>query len=574
MKTKKEQAYSLDGNKLFTNRSNIELLNLPLLNKGTAFSLAERETFQLEGLLPPHVETLAQQVARCYQALQEKDQAIQKHIYLRQLQDENETLFYRLVVDHLEEIMPLIYTPTVGLACQHFSRIYRRPRGLFVAYPQRQDMRQILDNSPLNDVKVMVVTDGERILGLGDQGVGGMGIPIGKLSLYSACGGIPPHQTLPVLLDVGTNNKELRDHANYIGWRHDRIRDDAYFDFVDDFVTAVIEKFPNILLQFEDFAQPHAYPLLEKYRDRLCCFNDDIQGTASVCVGAVLAAVKLTGRPLGEHRIAVLGAGSAGCGISEQLVKAMVLAGLPEKAARRCFFMVDRDGLLLQDSPNLRPFQRGLLQSRAAVCDWKLTNSNHISLQDVINNANISILLGVSGQPQQFTEAIVTSMAARVNRPIIFPMSNPTSRCEANPSDLIRWTAGKALIATGSPFEPVSFNEQLFPITQCNNCYVFPGMGLGVLASAALRVTDEMFMAASLALSELSMSLNSSSGRLLPCLSDIRSVSKHIALAVAKEAQRQGLAQPNSSDELVRRIDEICWQPHYYEMVYAGVSPG
>ena len=567
MKRRKAQPYYLKNNQIYTSYSNLELLNFPLLNKGTAFSLEERETFKLEGLLPPHVETIDQQVTRCYQALQEKDTAIQKHIYLRQLQDENETLFYRLVVDHLKEIMPLIYTPTVGLACEHFSRIYRRPRGLFIAYPQRKYMKQILDNSPLDEVKVIVVTDGERILGLGDQGVGGMGIPIGKLSLYSACGGIHPLNTLPVLLDVGSNNTELRKHANYIGWRHERIRDKDYFDFVEQFVSAVIEKFPDVLLQFEDFAQPHAYPLLQKYRDRLCCFNDDIQGTASVCVGAILAAVKSIGRPLKDHRIAVFGAGSAGCGISRQLVKAMMREGLSEKQACQRFFMIDRQGLLLEDSEGVQDFQQGLLQSRDLVSKWSLKDANHISFQEVIDNANISILLGVSAQPNQFTQNIVTAMASHVEQPIIFPMSNPTSRCEAVPADLIEWTQGKALIATGSPFDPVIFNQQEFPITQCNNCYVFPGMGLGVLASGAKRVTDEMFMAASLALSELSPALNGARAGLLPPLSDIRTVSKQIAFAVAKEAQQQGLAISISDDELNQRIDDTLWKPHYYHLV-------
>lgn len=567
MKTRKIQAYDLENDHFYTKLSNVELLNFPLLNKGTAFSAAEREQFKLKGLLPPHIETIEQQVARCYQALAEKDNDLQKHIYLRQLQDENETLFYRLVIDHLAEIMPLIYTPTVGLACQQFSRIYRRPRGLFISWPQRDEIKQILDNSPLDQVKVIVVTDGERILGLGDQGVGGMGIPIGKLSLYSACGGIHPINTLPVILDVGTNNVELRNHANYIGWRHERIRDKDYFDFVDQFVSAVIEEFPDVFLQFEDFAQPHAYPLLQKYRDKLCCFNDDIQGTACVCVGAVLSATKSAGKPLKEQNIAVFGAGSAGCGISEQLVKAMMLEGLSESEARQHFFMIDRNGLLLEDSEGIQTFQAGLLQKRETVASWKLKNSQQIGLEDVVNNANIGILLGVSGQPQQFSESIVTAMAKHADRPIIFPMSNPTSRCEAQPADLIRWTQGRALIATGSPFDPVNFNGKTFAIAQCNNCYVFPGMGLGILAAGIRRVSDEMFMAASLALSEMSPALKTAGGALLPSLNDIRAVSRHIAIAIAKQAQQQGLSKEISDRELEKRIDETMWEPHYYEMV-------
>ncbi len=568
MTLKNQHNFTLENNTIYTNETGTELLHNAILNKDTAFSHQERETFALDGLLPPHIDTLEEQEARCYQAFSEKVNALQKHIYLRQLQDQNETLFYRLVVNHLEEMMPVIYTPTVGDACMQFSHIYRRARGLFISYPEKDKIHQILDNAPLDDVKVIVVTDGERILGLGDQGAGGMGIPIGKLSLYTACGGIDPMNTLPIILDVGTNNKELQDDPTYIGWRHERVTGDDYYAFVDQFVQAVAEKYPHVLLQFEDFAQPHAYPLLEKYRDKLCTFNDDIQGTASVCVGAILAAVKASGNKLGDHKIAVLGAGSAGCGISEQLVRAMMREGVDEAEARSRFYMVDRYGLLLDNDSSVQPFQKGLLQPHETVSDWTLEKSGTISLFDVMQNAQPSILLGVSGQPNQFTEAIVKKMAEHAQRPIIFPMSNPTSRCEAQPVDLIKWTEGRAIVATGSPFEDVQFQGKAYPIAQSNNCYIFPGVGLGVLAVGAKRVSDAMFMAASVALSEASPLVNGTGVDLLPALHNIRAVSQHIAFAVAKQAQADGYADAVTDDVLQQRIEETMWEPQYYDMAF------
>lgn len=552
---------------LYTHFLGAELLQCPQLNKDTAFSQAERQLFRLRGLLPPHEETITEQVQRCYDALTEKTTPIQKHIYLRQLQDQNETLFYRLVIDHISEILPLIYTPTVGEACQTFSRIYRRARGLFISYPDRNHIVDILNNSPLEEVKVIVVTDGERILGLGDQGAGGMGIPIGKLSLYSACGGIDPIHTLPIILDVGTNNTALHNDPTYVGWRHERITGDDYFAFVDECVAAIKHKFPKVLLQFEDFAQPHAYPLLEKYRDQLCCFNDDIQGTASVCVGAILAAVKSIGTKLKAHKIVVFGAGGAGCGIAEQLVRTMVLEGISESEARSRFFMVDRLGLLVDDMPGLLPFQKSLAQKRDNIGDWKLADPTNIRLMDVIQNAEPSILLGVSTQPNQFTQDIVRNMYQRVPRPIIFPMSNPTSRCEALPKDLIEWTEGNALVATGSPFDVVHYRGRDYSIAQCNNCYIFPGVGLGVLAVEASRVSDAMFMSASIALSELSPAVkHNNNDLLLPVLEDIRDVSAHIAFSVAKQAIKEGYAVSMSDQEIQQRIADVMWDPQYHIM--------
>jgi len=546
-----------------------ELLEDPLLNKGTAFSEDERREFGLLGLLPPHVEDLATQVRRAYQAYRDEPTDIERHINLRNLQDTNEVLFYRLLHNHLKEMMPMIYTPVVGEACQEFSEIYRRPRGLFVAYPERDRIDEMLNNAPCDRVDVIVVTDGERILGLGDQGAGGMGIPIGKLSLYTACGGIDPGNTLPILLDVGTNNAERLKDPTYIGWRHERVTGKDYDDFLESFVQAVKRKFPDVLLQFEDFAQTHAAPLLGRYRDQLCTFNDDIQGTAAVAVGTLLAAVKVTGSRLADQRVAVLGAGSAGCGIAELIVAAMVKEGMSEADARAQFFMVDRPGLLHDGLSGILPFQEKLVQSEARVKDWRTDGADVISLLDVVRNAKPTILLGVSGQPGLFTQAVIEEMAKHTERPIVFPLSNPTSRIEATPADVIAWTKGEAIIATGSPFDPVEWNGATFPIGQCNNSYIFPGMGLGILGIGARRVSDGMFMAAAEALGNCSPALKDPKAALLPPLEQVREVATEIAYAVAAQALEEGLADPCDADEMKRRIDARRWEPTYRPFVTA-----
>lgn len=551
---------------LKTNLKGTALLASPLLNKGTAFNENERKLFDLDGLLPPQIETIDTQVARSYASYDMKQSDIEKHIFLRGLQDRNETLFYKLILRYLTEMMPIIYTPVVGDACKSFSHIYRKQRGLFISYPYRDRIEEVLDNAPIKDVRVIVVTDGERILGLGDQGAGGMGIPIGKLSLYTACGGINPANTLPILLDVGTNNKALIDDPSYIGWRHERIVGKEYDDFLDTFVQAVKKKFPQVLLQFEDFAQQHAYPLLKRYREQLCTFNDDIQGTAAVAVSAIIAAVKASNTTLKDHKIAVLGAGSAGCGISEQLVRAMVNDGMGEADARSRFYMIDRVGLLLDNTSDVLPFQQGLLQRHESVANWQLQTAGYIGLGDVINNAKPTILLGVSGQPNQFKEDMIKHMTTYCERPIIFPMSNPTSRCEAKPVDIIKWSKGKALVATGSPFADVDFVGKCYPIAQSNNSYIFPGMGLGIVAVGAKRVSDDMFMAATLALSDAAPALHETNGALLPDLENIRQVSEKIAFAVAKKAIQEGLADKRSDAEIKSRIKATMWQPKYREM--------
>jgi malate dehydrogenase (oxaloacetate-decarboxylating) len=558
-----------------TRLSGLDLIRNPLLNKGTAFTDAERTAFALHGLLPPHVGTLDEQVARRLKALRAQTSAFQQYSFLRDLQDSNETLFYALLTRNIEEIMPLVYTPTVGEGCQRFSEIWRKPRGLFLSYPNRHRIREILAHPRYDQVRVIVVSDGERILGLGDQGAGGMGIPIGKLALYTACGGIHPESTLPVLLDVGTDNAERRANPLYIGWNHERVRGAAYDDFVETFVEAVRERWPFVLLQWEDFAGSNAAPLLERYRDRLCTFNDDIQGTAAVAAGTLLAAISVTGIPLSAQRIALLGAGSAGGGIASLLTAAMVEAGLSEAEARSRSYAVGLNGLILEDTPDLSGSQRRLALPRAAVAGWKLRDANAIGMLDVIENARPTALIGVTGQPGVFTEEIVRAMAQAAERPIIFPLSNPTSRSEADPADIMRWTEGRALIGTGSPFPPVERNGRLVPVDQCNNSYICPGVGLGVLAVHARRVTDAMFMAAAKALAELSPVHRDREGRLLPPLPSIRAVSVAVATAVAKQACKDGLAEKYDEDTLGARIQASVWEPVYraYELVTEPAVP-
>ncbi|MGI9481760.1 MAG: NAD-dependent malic enzyme [Hyphomicrobiales bacterium] len=545
--------------------TNLQMLANPLLNKGTAFSQAEREKFGLLGLLPPHIETLDTQVERAYEAYCDRDSGLGKHVFLRALQDTNEALFYALLVRHLKEMMPIIYTPVVGEACQKFSEIYRHPRGLIIPYPERDRIAEILDNSINPSVEAIVVTDGERILGLGDQGAGGMGIPIGKLSLYTAAGGVDPATTLPILLDAGTNNEERLNDPLYIGWRHERVTGEDYFEFIDLFVQAVKKKWPEVLLQFEDFAQKHAAPLLAKYRDQLCTFNDDIQGTAAVAAGTLLAASKVTGVQLRDSTVAFLGAGSAGAGIAEQLISLMVRQGLDENSARARVYMVDRNGLLTDKMTGLLEFQQPLTQPSSKVAGWAAKNGDTIELTDVVEQAKPDILIGVSGQSGLFTKAILRKMAGNVQHPVVLPLSNPTSKIEAVPKDIIGWTNGSALVATGSPFDPVMYDGNTHQVAQCNNSYIFPGMGLGVLAAKANRVTDGMFMAAAEALAELSPAQNDRTASLLPDVADIRDVSQKIAFSVALQAQEEGVAPPSSEDSISKAIKSKFWTPGYGE---------
>src|SRR6266481_1686037 len=446
-----------------------DLLNTPLLNKGTAFTEEERAKFGLLGLLPPQVETLDEQVVRAYEAFQKKDNDLERHIYLRALQDTNEVLFYRLLVDHIEEMTPLVYTPTVATAIEQFSHIYRKARGLFIPYPLRDSIPQLLRNRPNKEVDVIVVTDGERILGIGDQGAGGLGISIGKLSLYSVIGGIRPERTLPIVLDVGTNNQERLNDPEYLGWRHERVTGQAYYDFIDQFVQVVKEEFPNTLLQWEDFATPHARPILERYRDQLLTFNDDIQSTAAVALGAILGGVKVAGKGLKDQQIVMLGAGGASIGVADYLRAAMREDGLSEEEARSRFWIVDLNGLLHSGRTDLTPEQQVYVQPAERVADWPRTIKGQIGLADVIGKIDATILIGFSSATGAFTESIVREMARKAPRPIILPLSNPTSRSEATAEDLINWTNGRALVATGSPFAPVSYDGRTIHISQCKD---------------------------------------------------------------------------------------------------------
>jgi malate dehydrogenase (oxaloacetate-decarboxylating) len=532
-----------------------------LTTKGTAFSEAERRKYGLLGLLPTAVKTLEDQAAHCWHEFSTRHDDLDKHIYLRALQDRNETLFYRVLRDHIPETLPIVYTPTVGEACQRFGEIYRRPRGLFVSYPERDCLDEVLRNRPQHDVDVIVVTDGQRILGLGDQGIGGMGIPIGKLSLYTLIGGIDPARTLPIVLDVGTDNAELVDDPLYLGWRHRRIDDDDYYAFIDQFVTAVREQLPNVLLQWEDFATVHAEPILARYRDQLLTFNDDIQGTAAVTLGALHGAAKVAGRPLSQQQIVMLGAGSAGIGVLDMIRREMVNQGLSEDAARERIWVVDVDGLLTDDRTDLSAGQRDFAQPADRVSGWGL--SEPAQLADVVHHVDVGVLLGLSTAAGAFTESIVREMAGKTERPIIFPLSNPTSRAEAHPAELDHWTDGRALIATGSPFAPLHRNGVERAVAQCNNVYIFPAMGLAVTAAQATRVTDEMMRVAAATLGEASPALADPDQSLLPAWVDVPDVAVRIAHAVAVQAVADGVAPKHSGEELTERITQVRWLPVY-----------
>ncbi len=503
----------------------MDLLDSASLNKGTAFNEEERIEFGLHGLLPPHVATIDEQVVRAYEAYKRKDDDLERHIFLRALQDTNEVLFYRLLLDHIEEMTPMVYTPTVALACEQFSHIYRRPRGLFISYPLRDSIPQLLRNRPNKDVDVIVVTDGERILGIGDQGAGGLGIPIGKLSLYTLIGGIRPERTLPIVLDVGTNNAERLKDPEYLGWRHERISGQFYFDFVDQFVQAVKQELPGTCLQWEDFATPHARPILNRYRDQLLTFNDDIQGTSAVALGAILGAVKVTGKSLTEQQIVMLGAGSAGIGVADGLRAAMKEEGLSDEEARIRFWVIDKDGLLHSGRKDLTPEQNVYAQPQSRVAGWPRTSDGNIGLADVIGKIEATVLIGLSTVGGAFSEPVVREMARKVERPIIFPLSNPTSRSEAKAEALVRWTDGRALVASGSPFAAVNYGGRKVPIAQCNNIYIFPAIGLGVVAAGARRVTESMMLAAARTLAANSPALKDASGSLLPPLTELRTCS-------------------------------------------------
>ncbi len=543
-----------------TTLTGVALLSHPRLNKGSAFSADERETFHLHGLLPPGIMTIEQQLDRTYQSFRAKTTDLERYIYLASLQDRNEVLYYRLLQEHIAEMSPVIYTPVVGQACQNFSHIYRRPHGLYLSYEQRDTIESLLRAAPVPDPRVIVVTDGERILGLGDLGVGGMLIPIGKLALYTLCAGISPSLTLPIALDTGTDNRDLLADPLYLGWRHERVRGPEYDAFIDAFVAAVQNVYPNAVLQWEDFARGNARRLLDRYRDQLCTFNDDIQGTAAVTLAGLLAATDVIGAPLRDQRIVIFGAGSASTGIADLLVMAMVEDGASSLEARGRIWLLDSHGLVHIGRPDLD-------QEKALFAQPAWSHPGHdaqmLDLLEVVRHVRPTILIGTAARAGAFTERIVREMARHVKRPVIFPLSNPTEKSEAFPSDVFRWTHGRALVATGSPFPAAQVGGRSVRIGQCNNMFIFPGIGLGVLASGARRVTDGMFLAAARALYAAAPSRSDREAPLYPDIEHVRPTARAVAIAVAMEAARTGVGQPLDAQTLEQRVDALRWEPRY-----------
>ena len=557
------------SNAVRTKLSGYDLLNSPRLNKGTAFTEEERDLFALHGLLPPDEGTLKQQLERRKKALENQSTSFDRYSFMRDLQDTNETLFYSLIAHNVEELLPVLYTPGVGEGCQRFSEIWRKPRGLFISYPNKHRIEQILSDPRYDDVRCIVVSDGERILGLGDQGAGGMGIPIGKMALYTALAGIHPEHCLPVLLDVGTDNEDRLNDPIYVGWRNKRVRGQEYDDFVEAFVSAVKRRWPHILLQWEDFAGSNAARLLERYRDQLCTFNDDIQGTAAVATATLLAAVNATGIPLAKQTVVFLGFGTAGIGIANLMLTAMKETGLSEEQARQRFYAVDHYGLLVEGGKDIRPDQQPFARKKVDLKGWTLSGGDEIPLLDVVRNAKATVLIGVSGQTGAFTEDVVREMAKHTDRPVIFPLSNPTSHEEATPEDLLKWTDGKALIGTGSPFAPVNFKGKSIHIAQTNNSYIFPGLALGILTSKAKRVTDGMIMASAKKLAELSPTLKDKNADLLPPIADSRKVGLLVGEAVGRQAIADGVAGVADEKAFEDSLHAYVWEPVYlpYERI-------
>ena len=537
------------------------LLGHSFHNKGSAFTKAERRALGLEGLLPSGVNTIEQQARRVYENLARKTDPLEQYIGLASLEDRNEHLFHHVLGQHLEEFLPIVYTPTVGRACQEFSHIFRRARGLWITPEHRGRIHEVLANWPVADVRLIVVTDNERILGLGDQGAGGMGIPIGKLALYTAAAGIHPQHTLPISLDVGTDNQGLLGDDLYLGWPQRRLRGPGYDALVDEFVTAVRRTFPRALLQWEDFKKQNAFNLLDRYRRVLPSFNDDIQGTAAVVLAGILAATRITGVPLAQQRIVILGAGAAGIGIARQLRDALARAGLGGEALTRAIGLVDVDGLLVQGGPPLDEFQLPLAWPLELARARGLAKPH--GLMAVVRALRPTVLIGACGAGGAFGRAVVEAMAAEVERPVILPLSNPTSQSEAVPADLIAWTQGRALVAAGSPFDPVDHAGRRIRIGQCNNAFIFPGMGLGILVAEAREVTDRMFRAAAECLAGEVAADDLRDGVLYPRVADLRRVSTRIALAVAREAGDSGIGRRLEADALEQAVAQAQWQPDY-----------
>ncbi|MFZ0890242.1 MAG: NAD-dependent malic enzyme [Candidatus Binataceae bacterium] len=545
--------------------SGSELLQNPLFNKGLGFTEEERRELKLEGLLPPRVVTLEQDVALAYEQYQQASTDVGRYVFLARLQNRNEALYARLLFEHIAEMTPIVYTPVVGTAVERHAHIWRDARGVFLTPAQKDRIEAILTGVSNRDhVEAIVVTDAEAILGIGDQGAGGMAIAVGKLALYTLCGGIRPEATLPVMLDVGTDNQERLDDPVYFGWRHPRIRGQAYDDFLEAFVTAVMKVFPRALLQFEDFGTLNARDLLERYRHRLCTFNDDIQGTGVVTVGSLIAAAQITRTKLSEHDVVILGGGNAGTGIADQIVAKAVDEGVPAEQARSKIWFVGRYGLMLSNMEEPKfPYRKKYYQPVERVKDWKRAAQEEVSLADVIRNVHPSILIGSAARPGAFSEEMIREMAAHVERPIIFALSNPTDKAEAVPADLFRWTGGRVLTATGSPFPDVQYEGHSYRISQCNNSFVFPGVVLGALSSGAKRISNSMLMAAATGLAQCSPAHKDPTAPLLPSLEQVREVSRAVALAVAAQAQREDLAEKTTPEELERKVAAKMWTPCY-----------
>ncbi|MBO1624614.1 oxaloacetate-decarboxylating malate dehydrogenase [Bacillus arachidis] len=551
---------------LETTLRGVEVLATPILNKGVAFTKEEREELGLKGLLPPAVLTLDEQARRAYKQFCSQPDDLLKNVYLTALHDRNEVLFYRLLTDHLREMLPIVYTPTVGVAIQRYSHEYRKPRGVYLSINDPSGIEEAFSNigATAENIDLVVVTDGEGILGIGDWGVGGINIAIGKLAVYTAAVGIDPSRVLPVILDVGTNREDLLNNPFYIGNRHPRVTGEAYDAFIDTFVKAVCNKFPKALLHWEDFSSRNARRILDKYRNHVCTFNDDIQGTGAVSLAAVLSAVKASSVPLCEHRVVVFGAGTAGIGIADQVRDAMIRAGLSEQEANERFWCIDRNGLITDNMGDLLDFQRPYARKESEVNEWK--QSEVVGLAEVVKHVKPTILIGTSTVAGAFTEEIVKEMASHVERPIILPMSNPTPLAEAKPVDLISWTEGRALVATGSPFEPVTYDGVTYVIGQSNNALIFPGLGLGTIVVRASVMTDGMFAAAAEAVASM-VDTSQPGAPILPEVEELRNISEIVAVEVAKAAVAEGVAREELSDNDIRKaVKEAMWQPEYRQV--------
>lgn len=548
---------------IYLDKSPREILNDPLINKGTAFTLKERESLGLIGMLPYHISTMEEQVKRRYENFISRRTSMGRYKMLTALQDRNEILFYRLVLEHVEEMLAYVYTPTVGEASLGFSLNYDQPRGIYIPYEQKDRLDDIIANLDKDEVEVIVVTDGSRILGLGDMGTGGMVIPVGKLILYTLFGGIDPRKVLPVLLDVGTNNEDLLNDPLYLGWSHPRIEGEEFFSFVNSFVKAVKNRYPNALLQWEDFSKEHAKKLLDTYQDKICSFNDDIQGTAATVLAGLYAAVKMLGSQLKEQKIVMLGGGSAGLGIVNLLVEGMVQEGCSLEEARKKIYIVDRPGLVHKGIEDFNLGHEEFAHELSEINKWNVKDKNHITLFETIDNAKPTILLGACAQPGIFTEEIIKQMYKHTKRPIIFPLSNPTSKAEAEPKNIIEWTEGNALVATGSPFPPFVYNKQEYHISQGNNVYIFPGVGLGAISVKAKQITSEMFLKAADVLSSYACKMKTKDSHLFPPFKELRNVSKEIAIAIGELAIQQGVASVSKDANVRSLVEENMWYPSY-----------